>query len=254
MLNSTLDGRTALVIGGADGIGYDIVRHLAASGADVVMHAGDRQHGEDALARLVKSGSEPLRLRLVVADLTRMSEIRAVAKELHRDLATLDVLVHTASVAAPEHRIHTEDGHERTFQANYLAAALLTTALTDRLAAAGGRVVTVTSDAHRGATIAWNDLNRTHRYTPLVAYAQAELALTMFTRTLAETGPLTALAVDPGSADGAAIVAQLCSPETPIVNGGYYDQRELAAPAPLVTSERARTRLGKITARLLTVD
>jgi NAD(P)-dependent dehydrogenase (short-subunit alcohol dehydrogenase family) len=251
---STLDNRTVLVTDGSDGIGYDTVRYLVAAGATVVLHAGDRQRGEDALQRLVKTGSEPLRLHLVVADLTRMSEVRALAEELSRSLPALDALVNNAAIDAPEHRTLTVDGHEVTFQVNYLAAAVITTALADRIVAAKGRVVNVSSAAHRGARVAWNDLSRKRLYTPLAAYAQAELALTMFTRTIAESGPLTAVAVDPGAGDAAAILAQLCAPNTPVVNGGYYEQRDPAVPAPLVSNPHARRRLHKITTRLLTVD
>ena len=251
---STLDNRTVLVTDGSDGIGYDTVRHLVAAGATVVLHAGDRQRGEDALQRLIKTGSEPLRLHLVVADFTRMSEVRELADKLSRSLPALDALVNNAAIDAPEHRLLTEDGHEVTFQVNYLAAALLTTTLADRIAAARGRVVNVSSATHRGARVAWNDLNRTRRYTPLVAYAQAKLALTMFTHTLAESGQLTAIAVDPGAGDAAAILAQLCAPDVPVTNGGYYEGLDLATPATLATDRRARERLHKITERLLTVD
>jgi hypothetical protein len=77
---------------------------------------------------------------------------------------------------------------------------------------------------------------------------------------------LTAVSVHPGvfdtamlplyghvgrpASDGAAILVRLCAPATALVNGGYYEQLELAAPAELVGNPRARTRLSRLSAQL----
>lgn len=52
------------------------------------------------------------------------------------------------------------------------------------------------------------------------------------------------------ASDGAAILVRLCAPATALVNGGYYEQLELAAPAELVGNPRARTRLSRLSAQL----
>lgn len=268
MPSSTFDSRTVLVTGGSDGIGYETVRRLVFAGATVFLHARDRERGEEAVERLVKAGAEPLRLHLVVADFTDLRQVT----ELASTVSSLDVLVNNAAMAGPERRTLTENGHEVTFQVNYLAPYLLTRMLADQIAKAHGRVVNVSSSLHLGGHLPWGDLTRTKNYAPLGVYAQSKLALTMFTRTLADLDPgaLTAVSVHPGVVDtslvrlyahsggpvseAAAVVTELCAPATNVVNGGYYDQLRIAVPAAFVDSQNARGRLRKISAQLTTLD
>jgi NAD(P)-dependent dehydrogenase (short-subunit alcohol dehydrogenase family) len=182
---------TVLVRGATDGIGYATARRFVDDGATVYLHAPDRDSGEKALTRLVKDGAEPLRLHLVVADFTRLDEVADLADMLTFALPALDVLVNNAAFAGAERRTYTHDGHEVTFQVNYLAAYLLTTRLVCKLASARGRVVNVSSVRHRGGNVFWKSL---------AVYAQSKLALTMYTKSLAEAGgtSFTALSVHPG--------------------------------------------------------
>jgi NAD(P)-dependent dehydrogenase (short-subunit alcohol dehydrogenase family) len=258
-----------LVTGATDGIGYATARGFVDDGATVYLHAPDPDSGERAMTRLVKDGAEPLRLHLVVADFTHLDEVADLADMLSVALPSLDVLVNNAAVAGPERRTQTGDGHEVAFQVNYLAAYLLTTKLAPKLVSARGRVVNVSSVMHRGGNIAWNNLSREHLYSPLAVYAQSKLALTMYTRSLADSSgaSLTALSVHPGlfatrllpvyghsgrpAEEAAPILTTLSSPTHPVVDGGYYDGLEPARAAALVENARARERLQKITTRLL---
>ncbi|MDR3659364.1 MAG: SDR family NAD(P)-dependent oxidoreductase [Mycobacterium sp.] len=260
---------TVLVTGATDGIGYATARQFVDDGATVYLHAPDRDSGEQAMARLVKAGAEPLRLNLVVADFTCLDEVADLADTLTVALPKLDVLVNNAAVTGPERRTSTPDGHEIAFQVNYLAPYLLTTKLAPKLAGAHGRVVNVSSVMHRGGNISWNNLTRVHEYSPLAVYAQSKLALTMYTRSLAEVSgeSLTAFSVHPGTfatrllplyghsgrpvEEAATILTTLSSPAHPVVDGAYYDGLEHARPAALVANPRARIRLQKLTSRLL---
>jgi NAD(P)-dependent dehydrogenase (short-subunit alcohol dehydrogenase family) len=260
---------TVLVTGATDGIGYATARCFVDDGATVYLHAPDHDSGERAMTRMVKDGAEPLRLHLVVADFTRLEEVANLADMLTVALPGLDVLVNNAAVAGPERRSYTQDGHEVTFQVNYLAAYLLTTKLMPKLTIVRGRVVNVSSVMHRGGNLGWNDLARAHQYSPLAVYAQSKLALTMYTRSLAQASgaTLTALSVHPGlfatrllpvydhsgqPADEAALIlTALSSPTCPVLDGGYYDGLEPATPAALVSNARARERLEKLSTRLL---
>ena len=260
---------TVLVTGATDGIGYATARRFVDDGATVYLHAPDQDSGENAMTRLVKDGAEPLRLHLVVADFTRLDEVAGLADTLTATLPALDVLVNNAAVAGPERRTYTQDGHELTFQVNYLAPYLLTTKLVPRLASAGGRVVNVSSAMHRGGNINWNNPAGKHQYWPLAAYAQSKLALTMYTKSLAEAGgaSFTALSVHPGvfqtrllpiygrvgrpAEEAAPILTTLGSPTHPVVDGGYYDGLSLAPAAALAENPRARSRLAKLSAHLV---
>ena len=259
---------TVLVTGATDGIGYETARRFVDEGATVYLHAPDQDSGEKAMARLVNSGAEPLRLHLVVADFTRLDEVAELADTLAATLPALDVLVNNAAIAAPERRTYTHDGPELAFQVNYLAPYLLTTKLVPRLASAGGRVINVSSVMHRGGNINWNNLAG-DQYWPLAAYAQSKLALTMYTKSLAEAGGVsfTALSVHPGvfgtrllpiydrvgrpAEEAAPILSTLASPTYPVVDGGYYDGLRLTTAAALVENPRARNRLAKLSAHLV---
>jgi NAD(P)-dependent dehydrogenase (short-subunit alcohol dehydrogenase family) len=260
---------TVLVTGATDGIGYATARRFVDEGTTVYLHAPDHDSGEEAMTRMVKDGAEPLRLHLVVADFTRLDEVADLADMLTLALPRLDMLVNNAAIAGPERRTSTGDGHEVAFQVNYLAAYLLTTKLAPKLASARGRVVNVSSVMHRGGNIGWNNLARVHEYSPLAVYAQSKLALTMYTRSLAEASgdSFTALSVHPGvfrtrlllvyghhgrpAEEAAPILTTLCSPTHQVIDGGYYDGLYPAAAAALAENPRARGRLAKLTTQLV---
>ncbi|RDI60512.1 SDR family NAD(P)-dependent oxidoreductase [Nocardia pseudobrasiliensis] len=258
---SPSSSRTVLVTGADTRLGVATAQQILADGDTVIAHILDKNHADETLHRL-QAAAEPGRVRMVQADFARLTEVDELGRTLATEFARLDALINVASIAAPDARTHTEDGHELTFQVNYLAPQRLTMALIPALAAARGRVVTVTSKLHAAGNIDYSDLDRTRGiYTPLAIYAQSKLALTMFSRSLAETGPdgLVSLSVDPADFEidlprlrshrtapldsAAALLVQLATPGTPVTNGGYYEGAEPASAPALVRNSRARTRL-----------
>jgi NAD(P)-dependent dehydrogenase (short-subunit alcohol dehydrogenase family) len=112
------------------------------------------------------------------------------------------VLVNNAGVYVPE-RHETVDGLEETFAVNHLAPFLLTSELLDLLKASGpARIVNVSSDAHRGAHMHWDDLQfSTHAFKGFKVYGQSKLANILFTYELArrlEGSGVTTNALHPG--------------------------------------------------------
>ncbi|MGY0237160.1 SDR family NAD(P)-dependent oxidoreductase [Longispora urticae] len=260
---------TALVTGSSDGIGYDTARRLAVGGWNVIVHAPTADAAEEAVMRLVRDGADPLRLEFVVADFSRLDDVVAMAAQILATHSRIDALVNNAAIAGRESRTVTGDGNELTFQVNYLAPYLLTRLLSGALnAARAGRVVNVSSALHVTGNLDWADLNRSHRYAPVAAYAQSKLALSMFTVGLAghEANRLTAVSVHPGVVDtrllplysrvgapvgdAGTVLAQLASPETDVVNGAYYEGLSPRRPAGLAENLRAVSRLWKISGRL----
>jgi NAD(P)-dependent dehydrogenase (short-subunit alcohol dehydrogenase family) len=262
--------RTALVTGATEGIGHEVARQLAAEGAHVILHARTPDEGSDAVDRLVKGGADPLYLDLVVADFARMAEVAALGREVARRYPRLDLLVNNAALAAGARRTVTEDGHEVTFQVNYLAHYVLTRLLWEPLTATGtARVVNVSSSMHRLGHLHWSDPALSGSYAPVAAYAQAKLALTMFGKGLAEhgKGELTAVSVHPGLtdtklmpvlygrfgnpvADGARPVLHLASPKVGVGSGDYYEGIMRAPAARLVNDRKSVERLWRLSSRL----
>ncbi|QLY29908.1 SDR family NAD(P)-dependent oxidoreductase [Nocardia huaxiensis] len=253
--------RTVLVTGADTRLGFATAQRAIGDGATVIAHILDKNHADETMQRLQATAALG-QVRMVHADFARLTEVDELGRALAAEFPRLDALINVASVAAPDARTHTEDGHEFTFQVNYLAPHRLTTALLPALAAARGRVISVTSRLHAAGSIDYSDLDRRRGiYTPLAIYAQSKLALTMFSRSLAETGPgeLTSVSVDPADFeidlprlrshrtapldDAAALLLLLAAPGTPIRNGGYYEGAEPANAAALVRNSRARARL-----------
>jgi NAD(P)-dependent dehydrogenase (short-subunit alcohol dehydrogenase family) len=97
------------------------------------------------------------------------------------------VLVNNAG-AVFEKRQLSPDGIELTWAVNHLAPFLLTELLLDRLKAnAPARIITTTSDAHKGAQIPWDDLNAEQSWGArgFKRYGQTKLANILFTSELA---------------------------------------------------------------------
>ncbi|MFD9076471.1 SDR family NAD(P)-dependent oxidoreductase [Streptomyces lasiicapitis] len=281
MSSASLDGRTALVTGATSGIGYESARLLAERGVTVLVHGRTAGEAQAAVDKLVATaGVDVAKLRAFAADFTHLEEVERLASLVVAEHPHLDVLVNNAGMAAPERHTITADGNEIAFQVNFLAHFLLTSLLEPALtmghpllersrelgAEPGGRVVNVSSSLHRTGSISWSDPNRARRYSRLAAYAQSQLALTVF----AADPRVTAVSVHPGvcdtallplyahegtsAAEGAAHVVRLCDPATEIVNGAYYDRAERVEPAAAATEDRTVKRLNKLAALLVGHD
>jgi NAD(P)-dependent dehydrogenase (short-subunit alcohol dehydrogenase family) len=92
-----LDGRIAIVTGGARGIGRAIVERLVAEGAQVTFCDLDPATGERT-ARELTSGGRPA--SFAAADITREEQIEALVAGVVRQHGTVDVLVNNAGVNA----------------------------------------------------------------------------------------------------------------------------------------------------------
>jgi NAD(P)-dependent dehydrogenase (short-subunit alcohol dehydrogenase family) len=157
-----------------------------------------------------------------------------------------------------------------------MAYFLLTVHLLDKLkASAPARVVSVASEAHRGATLDFDDLQNARHYSGWVAYRRSKLANILFTRELARrlagTG-VAATCLHPGfvasnfgdrngllfriglgiakrvmaitPAEGADTVAFLAlSSEGTRANGAYFERRRELAPSAAARDDGAARRL-----------
>ncbi|GAW50179.1 MULTISPECIES: SDR family NAD(P)-dependent oxidoreductase [unclassified Nocardioides] len=194
MSDQTMAGRTVLVTGASDGIGAEAAKVLAARGATV--HVTGRS--ADKLAPVAEAvGTEPL-----VADFSRLDDVRRLADQVGERVETLDLLMNNAGgTFAPSKR--TPDGHEPNFQVNHLAPFLLTHLLRPKLAAAGASLVVNTSSiANLMGKIVLDDLDYEHRRAiEFPAYGTGKLMNIVFTRGIAQRWPedgVVSVAVHPG--------------------------------------------------------
>jgi NAD(P)-dependent dehydrogenase (short-subunit alcohol dehydrogenase family) len=183
--NGGMDGKVVLITGSTSGIGRATATALAAMGAEVVVSGRSRQRGEAAVEEMRDtSGNE--KISLMLADLAVQAEVRGLAEEFRERYDRLDVLVNNAGIIQSK-RTETPDSIELTLAVNHLAPFLLTNLLLDLLKeSAPSRIVTVSSEARRGAQIDFDDLQSERRYRAFKVYGMTKLANILFTYELAE--------------------------------------------------------------------
>ncbi len=177
-----MDGKTCVVTGANSGIGLEAARSLTALGAEVVLVCRNADKAEAARADIAQStGRSP---KIVLCDLSSQAEVRRAAAEIIERFPRVDVLVNNAGLVHSG-RIETVDGLEQTLAVNHLAPMLLTSLLFDRIVAARGRVITVSSGMHWRGNIDFHDLQSKRRYSQFTVYADTKLMNVLFTRELA---------------------------------------------------------------------
>jgi retinol dehydrogenase 12 len=195
-----MNGKTVVITGATSGIGKVAAETLAKMGARIVVVAQDKSRGNATFARL-SSIAPGIAHSLYFADLLHLSEVKGVAGEIAHREPPIDVLINNAGALFGT-RQTTRDGLERTFALNHMAYFVLTEGLRGRLLAAGGaRIVNTASEAHRNATLDFDDLQSTKGYGGRKAYSRSKLCNILFTRELARrlsgTG-VTANCLHPG--------------------------------------------------------
>ncbi len=185
-MNSTsMEGKTCLITGGSDGIGYVAALELARMGATVVIAGRNAEKTEAAAASIRRDTGNPS-VSFLLADLSSQREVRRLAAEVIDKLPRLDVLLNNAGAIFLSHR-SSADGIEMTFALNHLGYFLLTTLLLDLLkASAPARVVNVSSSSHYAAgNFRLEDLSRPGNGRSYQAYGRSKLCNILLTYELA---------------------------------------------------------------------
>ncbi len=229
-----LDGRVVLVTGATRGIGRAAARRLASLGATTYLVGRDPGRTRDAVEEIRRAAGGG-RVEGLVADLSSQAEVRRLAGEVRGRTRRLDVLLNNAGAYFGGRRV-SADGLELTFALNHLSYFLLARLLLPLLeAGAPSRVVNVSSEAHRGARMGWDDLLAERSYSPWGAYGQSKLANVLFTRELARRvgrARVTANALHPG------VVATHFAVEEGGLAGAFF---RLARPFLATPEKGART-------------
>lgn len=171
-------GRTALVTGASNGIGFGAALELARAGAHVILVARDEGRGQAALAR-IREQLPGCDIELRLCDLGDLDAVARLADGLVAERAPLDLLINNAGVMMVPPQ-PTAQGHERHFGVNYLSHFALTMRLLplmrDRTDA---RVVNITSLAHRVGVVDVDRLDGRGK-RPFALYARSKMAMALF--------------------------------------------------------------------------
>ena len=257
----SLRGRTAVVTGATSGLGREAAAGLARLGARVVLVGRDGAKAARARDE-IRAATGNADLAVEVADLSLLSEVRALADRLLAKEKALHVLVNNAGVLENERRT-TAEGHEVSLATNLLAPYVLTRRLAARLVeSAPARVVNVVSGGMYLAGLGPEVFGKAGgKWDGALAYARHKRALTvltelwsgeLFPRGVAVHAMHPGWAETPGvsrslpgffrltkpflrsAAEGADTIVWLAAaPEAALASGGLWLDRELHPAAVL---------------------
>jgi retinol dehydrogenase 12 len=252
-----------LITGTNTGIGRTTAEALAARGGRIVLAARSSEKAMPVVNDL-RSRFPGTEIEFLPIDLADLHSVRRAASTVLGWGKPLDVLINNAGVAGAEGL--TKDGFEVTIGTNHLGHFVLTEMLLPLLAASGeGRIVNVSSEAHRSAKgIDFTTLrNPGVRKTSFQAYARSKLMNILHARELSHRTRVHTYALHPGvvatdiwralspwmqailklfmiSSEKGARTTVYCAtaPELASASGRYYEKSREKEPAPLATDER----------------
>lgn len=168
-----LAGKTYFITGGNSGIGFEAAKYLGSAGGDIIIAARNPQKAERAVTALQQETKGAV--DQVTLDLADLSSVRAAADEMRSKFSKLDAVINNAGIMqTPQQK--TADGFELQLGTNHLGHFLLNGLLFELVGKASGRIVTVSSIAHKYGRMFLDDLMMTDNYSPTYAYGQSKLA------------------------------------------------------------------------------
>lgn len=226
-----LRGKTVVITGPTSGLGEQVARQLAPTGANLVLVARNEQKCArviDEIASLC-TGDKPIFVRAEMGDL---ESVRSACTAIQQQFTHIDVLIHNAGALLNTREISPQ-GIEQTVASHVVGPFLMTTLLLPLLN--GGRVVTVSSGGMYTSALPVFNSGETlempaHKYGGSKQYAIAKRAQVTLTEMWAAREPRTEfVSMHPGWAD------------TPGVQESIPGFRRVTAPILRSASEGADT-------------
>jgi NAD(P)-dependent dehydrogenase (short-subunit alcohol dehydrogenase family) len=172
-------GKTIIITGANSGIGFYTALGLAKLGANVIV-AGRNKEKIDKAIKAIEKENITGSVSAGIIDLASLNSVREFANEFNNTHTKLDILINNAGVMMPPES-KTDEGFELQFGINFLGHFLLTNLLYNKLKSTqNSRVVTLSSIAHRGASIDFKNLRVEKPYDTKREYYQSKLADLVF--------------------------------------------------------------------------
>ncbi|MGN2610715.1 SDR family NAD(P)-dependent oxidoreductase [Aliivibrio fischeri] len=198
--------KVILITGATDGIGFETAQMLVKQNHYVIIHGRSSEKVNAVLDKL-KALTPSAKVDSIVADLSDLSSVKQMIKEINDRIEPLDVLINNAGVYTTS--ITKGSGNlDVRFLVNTIAPYMLSKAVLPKLKPKG-RIVNLSSAAQ--AAVNLSALEGTLSLNDSDAYAQSKLALTMWSRALGlqqnETSPVV-VSVNPKSFLGSKMVKE----------------------------------------------
>ncbi|MET0374351.1 MAG: SDR family NAD(P)-dependent oxidoreductase [Rhizorhabdus sp.] len=195
--SADLRGQRVVLTGASSGLGLETARCIAIAGADLIVGARDPARATALLTSTIGAQSAPI--SVLPLDLSDFSSVAAFARMI---VGPVDLLIANAGVSkTPD--AHLACGLDVRFATNHLGHFLLANLLHPLLAARGARIVVLSSAAHKGRPLDFDNLGRCRcPRDDLAAYGESKTANILFaqeaSRRWGDDGILTNAAL-PGS-------------------------------------------------------
>jgi len=171
----SLKDKVCIITGSTSGVGLEALKRFAKSGAKLVMVC----RNEEKAIRVKKEilNEYNVLIDIIIADFSKLNDVREAAKIILRDYPQIDVFVNSAGLHSTK-LIHTEEGFELVYCVNHLAPFLLINLLANRFKeSVNCRIILVNSEGHRFNGLNPKDLNWNKRhYTGLRGYGASKTA------------------------------------------------------------------------------
>ena len=244
-MSEKLSGKTAIVTGGAGGIGAATAKRFAGEGAALVIADKDGPGAERLAREIVAGGGRAIACRADVCDLVQLEAMLAAAK---RAFGRIHVLVNNAGQGAQAHFLETTMETWKTMIDNNLTGTFLCSQIVARDMAreGGGRIINIAS--HSGL------LGSSGR----AAYAAAKGGIIAMTRVMAvdlAEHNITVNCIAPGPIDTPRIRKSQTEERrnawhAAVPQGRYGEPEEIAGVALFLASDDA----GYVNGQTLAVD
>ena len=198
-----LRGKTVVITGPTSGLGEQVARQLALTGANLVLVARNEEkclRVIDEIAPLC-TGNKPVFVRAEMGDL---ESVRSACAAIQQQFAHVDVLIHNAGALLNIRQVSPQ-GIEQTVASHVVGPFLMTTLLLPLMD--GGRVVTVSSGGMYTSSLPVFDIGETlempaHKYGGSKQYSIAKRAQVTLNEMWAQKQTATEfVAMHPGWAD-----------------------------------------------------
>ena len=226
-----LRGKTIVITGPTSGLGEQVARQLAPTGANLVLVARNEEKCQRVIDEITPlcTGDKPIFVRAEMGDL---DSVRSACAAIQRQFTRVDVLIHNAGALLNTRQVSPQ-GIEQTIASHVVGPFLMTTLLLPLMN--GGRVVTVSSGGMYSSGLPASEKGETlempaHKYGGSKQYAIAKRAQVTLTKMWSKREPQTEfVSMHPGWAD------------TPGVQESIPGFRRVTAPILRTASEGADT-------------
>ncbi|QZE15393.1 SDR family NAD(P)-dependent oxidoreductase [Halosquirtibacter laminarini] len=174
-----LERKIALVTGANSGIGLEVTKKLISKGVTVIMACRNLTSATEAKEELLEEFPSG-KIEILSLNLSSIDSIYQFSSNVEKRYDRIDFLINNAGIMIPPFQVVYDDV-ESQLGVNYLSHFLLTHLLFPLIEnAPEGRIVQLSSIAHKRGDCHWNQYNRPNKYDAIKAYGQSKLACLVF--------------------------------------------------------------------------